>query len=307
MIKNIDFKSIVTLLSEKIIKWYEVAVKSIPNIVAALLVFILFLILAKVSKKILKKALPRVTKNKAVTDLLNTIAYFSVIILGLFISLEILNLDKTVTSILAGAGVIGLALGFAFQEIASNFVSGIFIAFREPYKLGDIVEIDDYFGKISKIDLRTTSITTFQGLEVIIPNKYMFTKPFINLTTTPKRRIDIKIGVSYGDDLRKVEKITKEALEDIQERITDNEVEIYFENFGDSSINLTARVWIRYPENQAFLKARHNAIMNIKEAYDKNNITIPFPIRTLDFGIKGGKEISETSISVNKTTQNLNS
>lgn len=282
------------LLLEKLISWYEIAIKSIPNLIAALVVFFIFLILAKVTRKVSKELLPKISKNKAVTNLLNTISYFSVLAIGLFIALEILNLDKTVTSILAGAGVIGLALGFAFQEIASNFVSGILIAFREPYKLGDIVEVDNFFGEITAINLRTTSITTFQGLEVLIPNKYMFTKPFINLTTTPQRRIDLTIGVSYGDDLEKVEKVVTKALENVQDRINDQEVEVFFKEFGSSSIDLSARVWVQYPGNQTFLKAKHQAIMSVKKAFDENNITIPFPIRTLDFGIKGGKQLSES-------------
>lgn len=293
IIEQIDFKSIIALLSEKILNWYEVGVKAIPNLIAAIAIFVLFALLSKLTKKIVSKTLPRITKNQAVIDLLKTISSFLILILGLFIALGILNLDKTVTSILAGAGVIGLALGFAFQEIASNFVSGILIAFREPYRLGDIVEVDNYFGEVIRINLRTTSIMTFEGLEVLIPNKYMFTKPFINLTTTPQRRVDISVGVSYADDLDKVESVTKEALEKIKDRISYKEVEVFFDEFGGSSINLNARVWVSYPANQAYLVAKHTAIKNIKKAYDENGITIPFPIRTLDFGIKGGKELQE--------------
>ncbi len=290
---NLDFQNALTLLSEKITQWYEVLIKSIPNLIAAISVFIIFTFLAKLVKMIVKKLVPTVTKNRSICNLLNSIAYLTVLTLGLFISLEILNLEKTVTSILAGAGVIGLALGFAFQEIASNFVSGILIAFREPYQIGDIVKIQDYFGEVTKINLRTTRITTFQGLEVLIPNKYMFTEPFINYTTTPKRRLDISIGVSYGDDLKKVYEVTKSALERVEHRIKEIDIEVYFEEFGSSSINLSARLWVEYPKNMAILKARHQAIMNIKEDYDKNGITIPFPIRTIDLGIKGGKSLED--------------
>ena len=284
--KNVDFKNSLVILGNKIELWYENSINIIPNLVAAFLVLLIFIVIGKIIKKLSGRLLPKITKNKSVINLLQTMIYAFIMLLGLFVSLEILNLEKTVTSILAGAGVIGLALGFAFQEIASNFVSGVFIAFRRPYKLEDIVEIDDYFGKVTDINLRTTSITTFQGLEVLIPNKYMFTKPFINLTTTPHRRIDIAVGVSYSDDLEKVEKVTKEALQEINERVKDRPIEVYFNEFGASSINLSARVWINYPKNQAYLRATHEAIILIKKAFDKNKISIPFPIRTLD--VNGG-------------------
>tara|TARA_Y100000768_G_scaffold388986_1_gene389716 strand:+ start:10279 stop:11196 length:918 start_codon:yes stop_codon:yes gene_type:complete len=302
---DIDLKESLKLLEGKISDWYEGIIKLIPNIAVAFIVLIAFMILAKMAKKLVAQILPRLTKNKAVINLLTTLTSFGVMLVGLFVALEILNLDKTVTSILAGAGVIGLALGFAFQEVASNFVSGILIAFREPYQIGDIVKAKDYFGEVTKINLRTTSLMTFDGLEVYIPNKYLFTEPFINYTTTPTRRLDILVGISYGDDLDQVEKITREALEAIEQRDTDREIEIYFQEFGSSSINFQVRIWVEYPGHQSYLKARHTAIKNIKKAFDKNEITIPFPIRTIDFGIKGGKGLADALQSVDFSTQSL--
>jgi len=290
---NLDLTSATKLLSNKISDWYELLIKSIPNVIVALLVLIAFFVIATIINKVSDKIFKRVfSGNIAISNLMSSVLHIIVLLIGVFISLEILNLEKTVTSILAGAGVIGLALGFAFQEIASNFVSGIFIAFRKPYRLGDIVEINDYFGEVTKVNLRTTSITTFKGLEAIIPNKTMFTEAFTNYTTTAKRRIFLDVGVSYGDDLDKVKKVTKEAIEKLDGLMDNSEVEIYFKEFGSSSINLVARFWINYNKNTDFWQQRSEAIMSIKKAYDANDIMIPFPIRTLDFGIKGGEKLN---------------
>lgn len=290
---NLDLTSATKLLSDKITTWYELLIKSIPNVIVAFLVLIVFFVIATIINKLSDKVFKKVfSGNAAVSNLMSSVLHIITLLIGVFISLEILNLEKTVTSILAGAGVIGLALGFAFQEIASNFVSGIFIAFRKPYRLGDIVEINDYFGEVTKINLRTTSITTFKGLEAIIPNKTMFTEAFTNYTTTAKRRIFLDVGVSYGDDLDKVKKVTKEAIEKLEGLMNNSEVEIYFKEFGSSSINLVARFWINYNKNTDFWQQRSDAIMSIKKAYDENDIMIPFPIRTLDFGIKGGEKLN---------------
>tara|TARA_B100001971_G_scaffold215190_1_gene259600 strand:+ start:25036 stop:25923 length:888 start_codon:yes stop_codon:yes gene_type:complete len=291
---DLNTKETISILMKKLDGWAEGLIKIIPNFIAALVVLIIFVLLAKITKNIVSKVSNRLLKNsRALKNLLTSISFIFVLLIGLFISLEILNLEKTVTSLLAGAGVIGLALGFAFQEIASNFVSGILIALREPYKVGDIVQLEDYFGEVNAINLRTTNIRTFDGLEVLIPNKYLFTKPFINFTTTPERRLDIKVGVSYGDDLSKVEGIITDALADLEDRIEGKEIEVFYDEFGSSSINLTTRVWVNYPKNQAFLKAKHKAIICIKKAFDENGITIPFPIRTLDFDIKGGGPLKD--------------
>lgn len=279
---NFDWTEAVSLLTEKLTSWWEQGVKIIPNFIVALLVLFFFIFLAKMVRRVFPKIFRKLNTNATLTSLFSAIAYIFILLIGLFISLEILNLEKTVTSLLAGAGVIGIALGFAFQEIASNFVSGILIAFREPFKVDDIVEVKDYMGTIKEITLRTTHIMTFDGLEVIIPNKYMFTEPIINYTTTPKRRLDLTVGVAYDSDLEKVEKICLKVLDSLEDRIKSMEPEFYYTEFADSSINFVARVWIKYPENKAYLKRKHDLIKRIKDQFDNENINIPFPIRTLD-------------------------
>lgn len=289
-----DLNKAANLLLERVETWLEVGFKNIPNLIVAIAIFVFFIFLAKMAKKLIHRALPRVSQNVAVNNLFESVLGVAVLLIGAFIALEVLSLDKAVTSILAGVGVLGLALGFAFQEIASNFVAGILIAFREPYKVGDYVQIDDFFGEVTKINLRITSIMTFQGLEVLVPNKKMFTEPLTNFTTTPIRRIDLPVGVSYGDDLEKVEKITVETIKGMEWLVPDKDIDFWYTGFGASSIDFEVRFWIEYPGKKNFLKARHEAIKRIKKAFDENDITIPFPIRTLDFGIKGGETLTES-------------
>lgn len=291
---DFNVSRILELLTSELNSWLVAAVKALPNLIVALIVFFLFLFTAKMVRNVGQKIFARFTDNVTVSSLLISVSSTMVILLGLFVSLGILKLDKTLTSLLAGAGVIGLALGFAFQEIASNFVSGVFIAFRKPYKVNDIVKIDDYFGKVESISLRTTSLKTFDGLEVILPNKKMFTEPFINFTSTPERRVDIEVGVSYGDNLRKVVELLKSKLRHVNSHQIDPNVEVLFKEFGSSSINLEVRFWVHCFDHYSFLESKHEAIILIKEAFDENSITIPFPIRTLDFGIKGGVALNES-------------
>lgn len=278
-----SLKNAFEILSDKFIEWFELFVRSVPNILISLIVIVIFVMVAKAFKKSVKKIISKVQVNKSVSNLIEICSFYAVMAVGLFASLEILGLEKAVTSILAGAGVLGLALGFAFQEIATNFVSGIFIAFSEPYQIGDVVEIESYAGEVKEINIRTTTITTFDGLEVLIPNKDMFTKSFINYTSTPKRRIDLNVGVAYTDDLELVEKVAKDAILGTEGVSKTDQVEVYFLEFGDSSINLVIRFWGNYANGTLFFKTRSKAIINIKKAFDKNGINIPFPMRTLQF------------------------
>ena len=291
-----DIQKISDLLTEKLTDWIEAIIKLLPNIVLAAIVMVIGFYLAKFIRKIAAKLISKVSKNITLNNLFSSIIYFIFIGIVIFTVLSILQLDKAVTSILAGAGILGLALAFAFQDIASNFMSGIFISFRKPLKVGDIVDVKDYMGKVKEVNLRDTVIETFQGQTVIIPNKEVFQNPIENYSYLKKRRFDLSIGVSYGDNLEKVRKITLEAVSDIEELSKEDATQVYFVEFGDSSINLSVRMWINSAEQSIYNKVGSEAIMKIKNAYDANDIMIPFPIRTLDFGIKGGKTLHEMPI-----------
>lgn len=273
----------------------------LPNIIVAMLVLATFYLIAKLARAILLKVLNRVSDKVAINNLFATLFNLLLISVGLIISLNVLHLQQTVTSILAGAGIIGLAIGFAFQDISANFISGILLAFRKPIRVGDIISSQGYTGVVESIDMRVTLLKTFQGLHVIIPNKDVFQTPVTNYTKTYERRIDLEVGVSYGENLRKVKELTLNAISKLDFIMPDREVKLIYKEFGDSSINFSLMVWVHYTNQQTFLEAQSELIMTIKETFDKNDITIPFPIRTLDFGIRGGERLSETVINVSNS------
>lgn len=281
------------IIYNKVNGWWETSVSMFPNFVVAMIVLIVFFVVAKYVKHLLKKFFQKFYGQSAVINLFSNIVYLSVLTAGLFVALDILDLDKTVTSMLAGLGIIGLALGFAFQEIAANFISGIILSINKPFTIGDIVEVDGNIGTIEFVSLRTTNIRTFQGQKVMIPNKTIFQNAIINYTENGKRRVDLEVGVSYGDDLEKVQKVTLEAISSLDDIIKDEGVQFYFTEYGDSSINFVVMFWTEYKiKHSEYLEAQHRAIIAINKAFKANEITIPFPIRTLDFGIKGGEKLS---------------
>jgi small-conductance mechanosensitive channel len=272
----------------------------LPNLVVAILVIVITYVIASFVKMLAGKLLNRFSERSPITGLFSTLFYIVTLGIGLIMALNVLHLEQTVTSLLAGAGIIGLALGFAFQDITANFLSGVLIAIRKPIQIGDIIQTQEFLGTVAKIDLRVTVIRTFQGLHVIIPNKDIFQTPVTNFTKTYERRVDLELGVSYAEDLEKVKEVTLKAIESLSCLLTGNEVNLYYKEFGDSSINLVVMFWIHYPNEPGYLAARSDAIMAIKKAYDQHKITIPFPIRTLDFGIKGGQTLSEMSLDGNQ-------
>ena len=277
-----DLDEAYQLIISKLSFWAQELIRMLPNLVLAAVVLVLGLFLAKGARNLSKKLISKVSHHKTLNNLFASVIYITFVGIALFIVLSILQLDKAVTSILAGAGIIGLALAFAFQDIAANFISGIFISFRRPISIGNIVKVGEFMGKVIEINLRDTIIQTFQGQMVIIPNKNIFQNPIENYSLLGKRRIDLAGRVGYDADLEQVERITLDALKNIP-GITDDAITMGYKDFDDSSISYIVRIWIQNPEQPEYWKVRNAAIIAIKNAYDKHNIVIPFPIRTLDF------------------------
>jgi len=281
------------LITEKLTLWLRDLIKLLPNIALAALILVIGFFIAKAVRNFLRRIIRRVIHNETLDNLFSSLIYLFLLGIVIFIALSVLKLDKAVTSILAGAGILGLALAFAFQDIAANFMSGIFLSIRKPLSVGDIVKIKEYMGQVEDINLRDTVIRTFQGQMVIIPNKDVFQNPIENFTLLGKRRVDLVVGISYGEDLENVKEITINAVKNISGLSSDEDVTMFYTEFGDSSINYIIRLWIDTTKQVNFLEVKSQAIICIKKAYDTHDIMIPFPIRTLDFGIKGGVSLDQ--------------
>lgn len=293
---NLNIGKAYTHLQKKLDTWLNELIINLPDLIMAMLTLIIFYLVARLIRKLVMKTLHKFSRNNTISRLLANSGYASIVILGLFTALEILDLDKTVTSLLAGAGILGLALGFAFKDIASNYMSGILMAIQQPFKAGDIIETSEYFGTVQSLDLRTTNLETFDGQFVMIPNNKVFTEALTNYTVLGRRRIDLLVGISYAEHLDQVKNIVEREIRHLPFIHPQYPVEVFFWEFGDSSVNFKLRFWIRFSKLRQYFDARSQAVMTIRRVFRENDITIPFPIRTLDFGIKGGKDISEMQL-----------
>lgn len=283
------------LIFDKLHFWLTEFVKMLPNLALAVFIVVIGLFIAKWIRNYAQKLFAKFSPTNTLAGLAVNFVYLLMIGIVVFIALKVLHLDTTITTMLASAGIIGLALAFAFQDIAANFISGIFISFRKPFNVGDTVKIKDYMGTVEAIRLRDTTILTFQGQLVTIPNKEVFQNPIENYTQYGKRRIDIKSGVSQGDDLDKAREIAINAVAEI-EGINKEDISFYYTGLGESTIDFVLRVWANTGKQMNFLQVRSDAVMKIKKAYEQNDISLPFPIRTIDFAMKGGKTLSDMEI-----------
>lgn len=275
----------------KLSGWLQQFVLLLPNLLIAVVVLIAFWFAARFAKSLFHKLLNRVSSSEQVNWLAAIALRIVILIAGLVVALGVLGLDKTVTSLLAGAGLVGLAVALAFQDLGQNLLAGIYLALRPTLNVGDLIETNQHFGTVREVNLRSTHLNVPQGQIVVIPNKEVMQSALIKYTG--RRRIDLSVGISYGDDLDKVKQVATQAVADISQRDQNRDVEFFYEEFGDSSINFVIRFWIQFQKQTDYLSARSEAIRRIKKSFDENSITIPFPIRTLDFGIVGGEKLSD--------------
>lgn len=288
-----QFNEAIGKLYDKLIGWFDQIILMLPNLFIAAIIFGVTVFVARWMKSRVNKVMRKVTNNPTVSSVASSVATAFIVLIGLFIVLKILGLDDFLAGLLASAGVVGLAVGLALQDPLINLFSGVLMSVRQLYNLGDLVETNDYFGNIQKISLRSTIIKGKDGREVVIPNKDVVQNPLTNYTVSGERRVEVACGVSYGDDLEQVKDLVVQTIESIKQRNQNKPIDFFYTEFGDSSINFTTRFWLNETEQMPYNLAKSAAIIAIKKAFDANDVAIPFPIRTLDFGVKGGVNIQD--------------
>lgn len=283
-------------LVDKLMGWLDAIIKSLPNVGLAILVMVTAYFVAKYTSRFVKKIVSKQVSQVSISNIIAKLTAVMVVTLGIFLALGILDLSKTLTGLITGAGVLGLVIGLALQGTLSNTISGIVISFRDKIRIGDWVETHNFSGEIIDINLNNFVMKQTDNNIVIIPNKNILESPLKNYSLTPHIRCELECGVGYKSDLEFVEKLTLETLSKTFEPIDDSKPpEFYFTEFGDSSINFKCRFWVDGTRNAHKLKATNKAMIAIKKAFDAEGINIPFPIRTLQFdnGLNIQKPVSE--------------
>lgn len=184
------------------------------------------------------------------------------------------ELNYDLTALFGAAGVVGIVIGVASQTSIGNIISGLFLVGEKSFELGDVVRIGDKSGTVYSIDLLSIKIKTFDNLLIRIPNQSVISSELVNVTRFPIRRLDIQIGVAYKEDLRKVKAVLENVARNNPLCLEEPEPVVIFQSFGDSSINITFGVWF---EKTNYLAVKNSVFIQIKEAFDREGIEIPFP------------------------------
>lgn len=289
------------LQTEKILEnWGESLQLFLPKFLLAILVVVLFYFIARLVKKWSFRFYLKVLKSQDshVARIISVIIYFLTFLAGVFLALEIMGLESVLSKLIAGAGIVGIVAGFAFKDIASNAFAGFLVNAQRPFKEGDWVEINEVFGTVKNIGAITTSIKTVYGQVVYVPNQLIYNNTFTNYSFYQRRMVALKTGVSYGDDLERVKNIALSEIAKMSQVIAKNNIQFYFTSIGGSAYNFELRFWIKFEQQTDYLSAMDEAIVRIKKRFEQENISIAYPVTTLDFGVKGGVNIFDEELNI---------
>jgi small conductance mechanosensitive channel len=264
-----------------ILDWQELltsAVAFLPRLVSGLVLLVLSLVAASVVSRLVAEAVRRRDGPPEIERLLGHLCKWTIIVLGTIAALQQVRFD--VTSFLAGLGVVGFALGFAFQDIAKNFIAGVLLLLQRPFQINEIIAVGDFMGSVTDISLRATTLQTFDGLQVVIPNADVYTATIVNYSTYDVRRNSFTIGLGYGEDITRARAVFREALAAVPGVSREPAPRVVCTGLADSWTELTAYYWF-VPGEADYFEMTSEAIQAIKEVAEREGIDLPYPTQTV--------------------------
>lgn len=257
------------------------AIEALPSALVAIAVLFLTRYAANVARRMATIAGRRIVRrSQSLQVLLVQTSYVTTWVAGVLFACVLVFPSLRLGDIVGLLGLSSVAIGFAFQDIFKNFLAGILLLLNDSFHLGDQVIVNEFEGTIEEISIRSTQIKTYQGERVVIPNAIVFTSPVRVLTAMPHRRTDLALGVDYNTDLPSAIQTLLKTVTEVEGVLPHPKPEIDAVGFGDSSINLMVRFWT-LPQKVQVRQTQTRAILALKKACDRANISIPYPIRTI--------------------------
>lgn len=254
------------------IDWMGLATFWGLKISAALAIVLVGLWLARRLSNALRRLLERARVEGILANFFGNVAHAAVLVLVLITALDALGVPPT--SLLAVMGAAGLAVGLAMKDSLSNIAAGVMLIVLRPFRTGDVVEIAGITGVVEQVRLFQTVLRSFQNHEITLPNGQITASPIINFTAKAQRRVDIPVGVDYGNDIRGAREVLLGFARSHPSVLTEPAPEVVVDALADSSVNLVLRAWVNTPD---FAQARSDLLEAVHRGLPEAGYNIPFP------------------------------
>lgn len=258
------------------------ALGALPDFLMAATVLILFIVAGKTSKSWARRLAEKIWDDPSLQSLAATITSTIFIVLGFFVAAAVLFPGLEAGDLVGVLGLSGVAIGFAFKDIFQNFMAGVLILSRRPFRIGDQITTNEFDGTVHEITFRSTQLETYDGELVIIPNAAIFTNPVQVHTAKPQRRSHFGAGIGYDEDIDTAKRVILDAIVKCDLVADEPAAKVWTIEHGASSINFDVLFWTD-SDRASVMDARDQVATAVKYALDEAEIEIPFPQRTLHF------------------------
>ncbi|MCY7277452.1 MAG: mechanosensitive ion channel family protein [Phormidesmis sp. CAN_BIN44] len=255
----------------------------LPNMVLALIVFAIFFFVARSIKRVVRNLTRDRRQARNLGMVLGRLAQGTTILIGLFIALSIVIPSLKASDLVQLLGISGVAIGFAFRDILQNFLAGILILLTEPFQIDDQIVFKEFEGTVENIQTRATTIKTYDGRRIVIPNSELFTNSVTVNTAFENRRLEYDIGIGYGDDIDEARRLILEAVHGTDGVLETPAPDAIVVELAGSSVNIRARWWVAPPRRADVLDLQDRVLTNIKNTLTANGIDLPFPTQQIFF------------------------
>lgn len=264
----------------------------LPTLVISLVVLVIFFFVARMGRNAAEKLAATVVDDPSLQNLAGTFASVLLTVIGIFAAATIVFPGLRAGDLIAVLGLTSVAIGFAFKDIFQNFLAGILLLWQRPFVVGDQVEINDFAGTIEHIDIRSTSIRSYHGQLIVIPNSDVYSSVVTVNTAEDTRRSAFDTGIGYGEDIESGREVIQKAVESCDHVLDEPAPMVLVTGHGDSSVDFRALYWTKSAKRSESL-ARDQVATAIKYALDDADIEIPYPYRTVEFFDKTEKNDGE--------------
>ena len=266
-------------------------VERIPYFVASIVVILIFWFLSIVFKKVVYKLLGSRNRHQNLVKVFQRVGGALIIFIGFMIAMVVAVPGFTPAKLIGALGIGSVAIGFAFKDIFQNLLSGILLLLSEPFRIGDQIVSGEYEGTVEDIKIRATTIKTYDGRQVVIPNSDLYTSALTVNTAYKQRRLQLAVGIGYADDIAEAKSEIMQALDRADSVSKQASPTIIAVNLGDSTIDLVVRWFIDDGTQANKVSSIDQVLIEIKTALDKAGIDMPFPVRTIDLSDPSVKAI----------------
>ncbi|TVU81142.1 mechanosensitive ion channel family protein [Pseudoalteromonas neustonica] len=261
-------------INSQIAHFLQSAWQMLPALTLGIAAIIVCYFLAKPVSYLLVKPIGYVSERRLLHVVARRFISTVIILFGVYLFLRLAGLSEFAVAIMSGTGLVGLILGFAFRDIAENFISSMLLSVQRPFRIDDIIEVDGCLGVVKKVTARATTLVDFDGNHIQIPNATVYKNVIKNLTANPKMRGHYKIGIGYDNDIRNTQQLALSLMDKQAAVLKDPAPQVLLDELGSATINLSIYFWVNSEQNSP-VKVASQLMREMVNSFNAHGISMP--------------------------------